>query len=125
MKRVLVVDDDEVQLSHLKKALEENNYEVVIASHGREAKRIFQENPADLLITDIFMPEMDGYELIREIRISFPKAKIIAISDESLFAGMSLTDTLNTAETLGADASIQKPIELSHLYAVIEELLIH
>ena len=80
MARILVVDDDQDMRKLLRKTLEKAGYEVVEAPDGVKATRVYQQNPADIIITDIFMPEKEGLELIQEVKRNFPGAKIIAIS---------------------------------------------
>lgn len=60
--------------------LENVGYEIVVAADGKKGIKAFQEKPLDLVITDIFMPEKEGLETIRELKRDFPDVKIIAIS---------------------------------------------
>jgi len=80
--RILVVDDDQVVRLLLRAVLERRGHSVVEAGNGDEGFRCYQAAPADLVITDIEMPVMDGLQMIRELRSAFPSAKIIAISGD-------------------------------------------
>jgi len=64
MARILIIDDDVQILYALRHTLEREGYEVADAPHGKEGTRLYRENPADLIITDIIMPEKEGIEII-------------------------------------------------------------
>ena len=73
--RILVIDDDEPVRVSLRRALGMAGYEVVEATNGDEGVRLHREEPFDLVITDILMPEKDGLEVIRELRRDFHAVK--------------------------------------------------
>ena len=77
---IILVEDDADQRLALKLALEQAGYSVREAPDGRQALALQRERPARFLITDIFMPEADGFELIHHVRREFPQTKIIVIS---------------------------------------------
>ena len=120
IKNILVVDDEEPICKLLKSALEKFGYEVMIASDGNEGMTLFRENPADLIITDIFMPEKDGHAFILEIMQEFPGTKIFAITGKNTMMGIETE--LDIAQTLGAIKGFAKPIMLNELLAAIKEL---
>ena len=80
MARILIIDDDEQVRRYLRKILEAQGHEVVAASDGKLGIELCREEPTDLIITDIFMPEKEGLETIGELRRDYPDVKIIAIS---------------------------------------------
>jgi two-component system, chemotaxis family, chemotaxis protein CheY len=80
--RILVVDDDNAIRLLLRSMLERWGHSVVEAENGAEGLQYYRAAPADLVITDIQMPVMDGLQMIKALRDDFPKAKIIAISGE-------------------------------------------
>ena len=82
MARILVVDDDKAVRLLLRAMLERRGHSVVEAEDGAEGLQYYRAAPADLVITDIQMPVMDGLQMIKELRGDFPTAKIIAISGE-------------------------------------------
>lgn len=82
MPRILVIDDDEPIRIALRKMLESEGHEVVEASDGARGLRLFDEQPADLVIADILMPEKEGFEVIRELLVKKPDVKIIAMSGD-------------------------------------------
>jgi CheY-like chemotaxis protein len=84
--RVLVVDDNPDMRAFVRIALERAGFETNVAADGRRALDLQREHPADVLITDIFMPEPDGLELIQQFRSRFPRTKVIAISGGGKFA---------------------------------------
>ncbi len=80
MARILVVDDDESIRFLLRAVLEFQGYDVIEAENGYEGLLCYQAEPADLVITDMQMPVMDGLELLMELQRTFPRVKVIAIS---------------------------------------------
>lgn len=118
-KLVLVVDDDADLRLTLKLALELAGYEVVEAANGRQAIERQRAAPADIVITDIFMPDSDGFEAIDGLRRQFPATKVIVMS-----GGAQLTkrDYLPDAELMGADATLQKPFDIERLLKTLESL---
>ena len=66
LARILVIEDDDLERDMFREILEKAGYEVDVASNGREGLSIFRDEPADVVVTDIMMPEKDGIELIRE-----------------------------------------------------------
>lgn len=110
--RVLIVDDEpDVRLS-LQLALELAGYSVRIASNGHEALAQQRDSAADILITDIFMPESDGMETIANFRREFPATRIVVVSGA---ARRPATDYLNAAQLVGADITLKKPVDIDRL----------
>jgi len=120
MPRILIVDDDAQVRATLQVMLERAGYETDEASDGKQAMRRQREEPADLIIMDLIMPEKDGLETIMEILKDTPAAKIIAISG----GGRQLPgNLLLTAQLLGAAEVFSKPINRVELLDAISELL--
>jgi CheY-like chemotaxis protein len=120
MARILVIDDEAQIRRVLRRSLEQNGYEVEEARDGVEGLRLYRAAPTDLVITDILMPEKEGYELIRELRAIHRGVRIIAISGGSAQIDM---DTLGTAKFLGAVRTLQKPFELAAMLRTVREVL--
>src|SRR5262245_19618749 len=80
VSRVLVVDDNEDMLVSMKMLLERAGYQVEVASNGERAVRLQRERPVHVLITDIFMPDKNGIELIHHFKQDFAAVRIIAMS---------------------------------------------
>jgi CheY-like chemotaxis protein len=122
MAKILIVDDDKNYRSSLRRLLIDMDYDVIVAENGDEAIDSLQENPADIVITDIFMPDKDGLELIMELKKKFQKAKIIAISGSITQHNVKLS-MLEQAKRLGADSIIEKPFQNEKLLSAIKDVL--
>ena len=110
--QVLIVDDEpDVRLS-LQLALELAGYSVRIAANGHEALAAQRDSAADILITDIFMPESDGMETIAAFRKEFPATRIVVVSGA---ARRPATDYLSAAQLVGADITLKKPLDIDYL----------
>ena len=118
-QRLLVVDDDADMRLTLKLSLELAGYTVDIAANGREALEVQRSRPAEVLITDIFMPDADGFEAIDLFRREFPRTKIIVVSGGAQF---TKRDYLPDAELMGVDATLQKPFEMEMLLQTLQSL---
>jgi CheY-like chemotaxis protein len=119
MRSVLIADDDDGLRSALKLALEANGYEVRLAANGGEALTLQRNTPSDVLITDIFMPEFDGFEAIDSFRKAFPATKIIAMSGD---AKRAKHEYLSAARLIGVDATLKKPFQLGALLHALRSL---
>jgi YesN/AraC family two-component response regulator len=104
----------------LKELFEMANYEVLLAPDGGAAMKLHCANPADVVITDIIMPEKEGLETIIEFRRRFPGVKLIAISGGGK---IEANEYLKTALHLGAQKAFSKPFEVIELLNAVRELL--
>jgi two-component system response regulator (stage 0 sporulation protein F) len=120
MATILVIDDQEPIRSLLRRALEGAGHEVLEASNGRLGLELYRERSADLIITDIVMPEMDGLALLLELTRSLLNIKVIAIS-----GGLESEGPLNVAKLLGARQTFQKPLDMEKLLSAIRYELAH
>ncbi len=121
MKRILVIDDDDQLRLMIRLMLERASYEVVDAPNGKVGIDLYRQDPVDLVITDIFMPEKEGLETIRELCREYPDVKIIAISGGSpRTEGFS---SLQFAKGFGALRTLAKPFFRDELLKVVRELL--
>lgn len=120
MARILVIDDDETVRLSVRLALEDADHRVEEAADGLEGMNLFRNHPADLVITDIFMPEKEGLETIDEIKQVAPQTKIIAISGGGR---MDPEDYLEIAMRVGADYSLLKPFDIQVLVNAVDDLL--
>lgn len=119
-KRILIVDDDKQIRVMLKRLFEQEGYETAVAVNGMEAINIHLEIPADLVVTDIIMPEQEGLETIRKLRKKTPGVKIIAISG----GGAGDADSyLRLAGKMGANMTLAKPLEKKILLESVRSLL--
>ena len=117
---VLVVDDDADKRKLLEVALGMEGYDVRTASNGRDALAAVDSYPPDLIVTDIMMPEMDGYELVRRIRQN-PQTKFIPLILQT--AARSDADDVRLGAELGALGFISDPTDLDLLLARARTLL--
>ena len=115
----MVIDDDPLIREILRIVLRKNGYEIIEAEDGYEALSLQRENPVDLVITDIIMPEKEGVETIREFKRVFPKVKIIAISGGGQAEPGGY---LGIARALGADATFMKPFDNQKLTEAVDKL---
>ncbi len=122
MARILLIDDDDQFREMLAEILAGAGYEVVEARNGNAGAKAQYERPADLVITDIVMPEKEGLEVIRELRRQDPEVGIIAISGGGCYSGAHY---LEVAEKLGADRALAKPFKRRDLLESISEILGH
>ncbi len=120
MARILVIDDDDQIRRVLRRALEAEGHEVLEAGNGKTALRVHRTSPAELVITDIHMPERDGLEVLMELRRGAPRLKVIAMSGGGRLGQMT---PLEAAVPLGAFASLSKPFELDAMIEVVRKAL--
>jgi DNA-binding NtrC family response regulator len=120
MASILIIDDDYQVLRALRLVLEADGHNVHDAPDGKTALRRFAGDPTDLVITDIYMPEMDGLDFLERVRETFPEARIIAMSGGGI---LPRGQTLEHAITLGAAAILQKPFKAPELREAIRVAL--
>ncbi len=120
MGRIMVVEDDKAVRELLREILKRAGHEVIAAGNGKEAIALYQDTPADLIITNILMPEKEGLETIQEMRRDDPDIKIIAISGGGQIGP---ADYLEIARRFGARRTFSKPFDRKELLAAVDELL--
>ena len=123
MARILIIEDDPLTREWLESLLTRNGYEVDAATNGKEGVAHFEANAADLVITDIVMPEKDGIETITDLKRRHPDLKIIAISGGDRRPADVSRNYLHSAKLIGADRSMQKPIENLDILEAVRTLL--
>jgi len=120
MAVILIIEDDNSLREVLRHALSQAGHSVIEAQNGREGLRLFDSIGADLLITDMIMPEMEGCEVLMALHRKNPSLKIIAISGgHQQDAG----DVLHIATLLGASKVLRKPFSYEVLVATVNGLL--
>jgi CheY-like chemotaxis protein len=120
MPQILVIDDEQLLRATIVTILTRAGFSVEEASDGQAGLAIFHKNPSDVVITDIFMPNRDGIELIRELKRSSPRTKIIAMTGGGYLGMMEIGFA---AKVLGADHVLDKPFESESLLAAINAVL--
>ncbi len=120
MPKVLIIDDEEDIRSVLKDMLDMSGYEVDTAENGRQAKDLYDKTEYDVVITDIIMPEQDGFEVILDYRNKNQLDRIIAISGGGR---TSAEDYLNIANHFGVSSIFSKPPNYKDLIAKVDEIV--
>jgi DNA-binding NtrC family response regulator len=115
--RILVIDDEMIVCESCKRILEEDGYEVETALSGREAIDKMKENPFDIVLTDLKMPEIDGMEILRTFRKEYPDTIVIMIT------GFSTVETAVEAMKLGAFDYIPKPFTPDEVSIVVRKAI--
>jgi DNA-binding response OmpR family regulator len=119
MARILVIDDDDSLRDIMTMMLTEAGHTVRQASDGRKGVALFRAEPADVVVTDLVMPEQEGIETIMELRRSYPRLPIVAVS-----GGLDNSEIyLNIAAKVGAHRTLAKPFSAQDLLAAIEDAL--
>lgn len=121
MARILVVDDDISIRALLREILEEEGHLVEEAGDGKQGVLCYRAQPADLVITDILMPEKDGVELIMDLQESYPEVKIIAMSGGG--RGLDAQFSLRIAKDFGAVQQLEKPFTQKQVLATVRRVL--
>ncbi|MES2693683.1 MAG: response regulator [Verrucomicrobiota bacterium] len=119
MSRILLVDDDDPLRNILRVTLEKMGHHVVEARNGKEALRLCQAEPPDIVLTDIVMPEAEGIELIGALRRFHSDVKIIAMSGGGR---VSAADYLKIARHMGATIALAKPFSQEAIAAAIAKV---
>jgi two-component system nitrogen regulation response regulator NtrX len=114
---ILVVDDEEAIVSSLSSILEDEGYEVSVAKSGAEALKTYMADPPDLMLLDIWMPDMDGLETLRRIKELVPTAQVMVMS------GHGSIETAVKAIKLGAYDYIEKPLSLENVTLRVKHAL--
>lgn len=123
MANILVVDDDPDVREILRAHLEDAGHAVDEAENGEAAIERLREQPADLVITDIYMPKLGGLDLINRIRSFGLKMPIIEITGATPRIGPTEQQLFSVAAAQGPHRRLRKPIRRDELIAAVEELL--
>lgn len=120
MAHILLIDDDDDVRTMLRLILVHCGHTVIEARNGREGLALFPHAAADLVITDIVMPEGEGLEVLMALRHHQPQVKIMAISGGGR---VSAADYLHMAKAMGAAKVLAKPFSAEVLMTAVTELL--
>ncbi len=118
--RVLVIDDSPVARVALRGMLEVAGFAVLEAGDGREGLSSYRRKGADVVLCDLFMPDLDGMQVIRQLREESPDVKIIAMSGGGANGNLN---QLPLALRIGADEILFKPFGRAALLAAIDQVL--
>ena len=117
MANILIVDDEQSYRQLLSLVFQEEGHELRTAMNGRQALDEVQREPADVIVSDVKMPDMDGIELLRAVRETLPDIGVI------LMTAFASVDTAREAFKLGADDFIQKPFDVEELKLIVRKTL--
>ena len=117
IERVLVVDDQTEILNLLEDVLRTAGYDVAKAQNGADALEVLREQSFDLVITDLGMPGMSGWELARQTRSQFQDMRVL------LLTGWAATLDPEEIKRNGVDATLKKPFEMDELLRVVRDVL--
>jgi CheY-like chemotaxis protein len=120
MRTIAVVDDNARLLETVGAMLDGAGYAVSLYESPVTALKAFHDAPVDLVISDIYMPGMNGFQFIEELRTILPDVPVIAISGGGRFSGENV---LENAEEFGATATLAKPLRRAELLALIDKML--
>ncbi|MCF6193929.1 MAG: response regulator, partial [Kangiellaceae bacterium] len=114
---ILLVDDEEVLLEYSVLILSEYGYTIITAESAKEALELLKKTHVDLMITDVIMPEMDGYQLVAEVTKLYPKIKI------QILSGFSDGSKSNLISDSLYNNRLHKPVSSNNLLLTIRNLL--
>ena len=117
--QILIAEDSPTQAEQLKYLLEKHKYKVLVAKDGKEAIGMVMEHNPSLIITDIEMPEMNGYDLCKEIKSREKTMNIPVI----LLTSFSRSEDVMEGLSCGADNFLTKPFREEYLVSTIEQIL--
>ena len=124
MASILVIDDDRAVLATIKVLLERAAHTLEAVDNSRDGLHLVASRSFDLLIVDIFMPGMDGFETMRLVHQSRPEMPVIVISGQQFTLAFDRPpDFLHMATKLGAVSSLQKPFKPAQLMAAVDSSL--
>jgi len=116
---VLVIDDEQLMRDFVKETLTRSGYKVEIASDGRSGMKILQKEPTDIVVTDLKMAQMDGLEVLRQVRGKFPGVDVVVMT------AYATVETAISALKAGAVDYIMKPFTPDEIELVVHKALEH
>ena len=121
MAKILIIDDEDAFRDMLKEMLKRAGHEVLAAGNGKSGIGLYREDPADLVITDILMPEKEGMATILELHEDYPEVKIIVMSGGGVGKA---EDYLKAATLLSCvKASLRKPFTKADMLRTVKDVL--
>lgn len=117
MKKVLIADDDPITVRKLTDGLEETDYTVLSARSGKECLKVIDEHGPDVILLDVVMPEMDGLEVLEQLR----KSSDVPVVIMSAFGN---GDKVEQARKLGIECFLNKPFDTEVLVELLDVILL-
>lgn len=115
--KVMVVDDDPMMIDLARYQLQSRGYEVLTAETGQEALKLNADQHSDVVLTDLQLPDIDGIELVRQLKENAPDTEIIMVT------GYGSVNGAIEATKAGAFYFIEKPVEFEELFVLIEKAI--
>ena len=122
MTKILIIEDDESLRALMSRALRTRGFDVVVARDGGEGLAVWDREHPDLVVTDLYMPNVDGIEAIMALRARQPGIPIVAVSGGDSRASFL---ALDSAGDLGATVLLAKPFLPDQLFEAVEQALQH
>jgi DNA-binding NtrC family response regulator len=120
MGKILIIDDDEVFRGVMSRLIRRSGHLTWTAENGKAGEALFHQIHPDLTIIDVWMPEQDGLQTLRQIQAHRPDAKVLVISGQPTGSGMPVFEV---ASVLGASDTMRKPFSATELIEKVEALL--
>lgn len=114
---ICIVDDEPAILHTLSSILEDEGYQVTIAKTGSEALRVIQQEPPDVVLLNVYLPEIDGLEVLKRVREQFSNVSVIMMS------GHGSVETAVKAIKLGAYDYLEKPLDLEKVTILVRDAI--
>lgn len=121
MKRILLIDDEEATCVELSEMLTSAGFDVVTAPDGKEGTALFRQQVIDLVITDLIMPNQDGFETIMALRRLKPGCKVIAISGGGRRIEIGFLEMV--VRHMGITHFLAKPIARDEILSAVNDML--
>jgi DNA-binding response OmpR family regulator len=119
IKKILIIDDEPDSLRTLSMALKSEGYNILGAFNGKEGLKIFKEEKPDMVILDIIMPVMDGWEVLQKIKTGFKSKRVPVI----IVTAKSEDINKTKGYEYGVDFYATKPYNLKHILSVVNDML--
>lgn len=117
MAKILLIDDEEFTSGLIKSYLEKRGYEVAMAHSGADGLNAYPKENPDLVLLDLGLPDMNGREILKDIKAKMPKIKVVVIS---AYKEQHIRDDI---AKLGVDYYLVKPFTTLKLYEIVQEIL--
>jgi CheY-like chemotaxis protein len=114
--KILIVDDEQFVRDLLEKVLKRRGHEVTAASDADQALAALESQTFDLLLTDVVMPGMDGFDLLRRVKSAYPDIKVIVLT------GYARKQSISDFLLYGADDYLSKPFQVHELVAAVDRV---
>jgi CheY-like chemotaxis protein len=114
--KILIVDDEQFVRDLLEKVLRRRGHEVTVASDADHALQAFAQANYDLLLTDVVMPGMDGFDLLRRVKSAYPAIKVIVLT------GYARKQSISDFLLYGADEYLSKPFQVHELISAVDRV---